>query len=67
MCSYQTIAYYIVAYGRFRDDGFEVPSPSARKALISTKRLVTWCDDPANSALLSTFAVELVSLQGSCF
>ena len=49
------------------DDGFQVPSPSARKALETAKHLLVWCDDPANVPILSSFAEELVALQSSCF
>ena len=49
------------------DDGFQVPSPSARKSLGTTKRLLAWCDDPSNASILSSFAEELVALQKTCF
>ena len=49
------------------DDGFQVPSPSARKSLGTAKRLLAWCDDPSNASILSSFAEELVALQNTCF
>ena len=48
------------------DDGFQVPSPSARKSLGTAKRLLAWCNDPSNASILSSFAEELVALQNTC-
>ena len=49
------------------DDGFGVPSELAKKAIVTAKCVLRWCEEDANIEELKYFADRLVHLLKTCF
>ena len=50
-----------------KDEGFQLPTPLAEKALKSAERLLEWLSDAENKEAVSIFASNFIGSLNSCF
>ena len=50
-----------------KDEGFQLPTPLAEKALKSAERLLEWLSDAENKEAASIFASNFIGSLNSCF